>query len=256
MTDVLVLGASGMVGAMVARVLAENPRLRVTRATRSLTGDDGIRFDVEVDSIAALLSGRRYGWIVNAAGVVEPLIDEWEPASVARAMAVNATFPHRLAAAALEEGSRVIEIGTDGVFSGTRPPYDEDAPHDAQGVYGRSKSCGVVRAPNVVNLRCSVVGPESPPPRSFLGWALSLPNGARIPGYTNHRWNGVTSLHLAKLCEAALASDRLDLPPTLHIVPADAVSKAELLRLALSAFGRDDIVVSAERAPEAVDRTR
>jgi dTDP-4-dehydrorhamnose reductase len=254
MTDVLVLGASGMVGGMVARVLAENPRLNVTPAARRLAGEEGVSFDAERDSIAAILSRRRYDWIVNAAGVVKPLIDEEDPASGARAMAVNATFPRRLADAALEGGSRVVQIGTDGVFSGAEGPYAEDAPHDARDVYAHSKSGGEVSAAHVLNLRCSIVGPERPPARSLLGWALSQPEGARITGYTNHRWNGVTSLHFAKLCEAVIASD-LDLPPTLHVVPADIVSKAELLELALSAFGRDDVVLSAEPAAAAADRT-
>jgi len=255
MTEVLVLGANGMLGEPVARVLADDARLEVFRAARGPSADDVLPFDARDESIAGLLSERRYDWVVNAVGVLKRLIDESDPASVANAVAVNATFPRRLAAAALEQGSRVIQIATDGVFAGGRAPYDEDAPHDADGVYERSKSRGEVRAPHVLNLRCSIVGREHPPARSLLGWALTQPEGARIPGYTNHLWNGVTTLQFAELCAAVITSDGLDLPSTLHVVPADAVSKADLLRLALSAFGRDDVMVAPEPAPVPVDRT-
>jgi dTDP-4-dehydrorhamnose reductase len=246
-----------MLGGMVAWVLAADPELNVTSAAREAGRDDAIRFDAEEDgSIERVLARGPYDWIVNAVGVLKPLIDEADPASVARAVAVNATFPNRLAAAARQTGSRIIQIATDGVFSGGDAPYAEDTPHDAEGVYERSTSDGEIDAPHVLNLRCSIVGTEERrPPRSLLGWALSQPKGATIAGYTNHRWNGVTTLHFAKLCRGVISEGGPHLPSPLHVVPADAVSKAELLELALSAFERTDVTVSAEAAPVAVDRT-
>jgi dTDP-4-dehydrorhamnose reductase len=244
-----------MLGRMVADVLGQNPELNVTSAARRPSGGNVISFDAEHDSVEPLIVDGRHEWIINAVGVIEPRIDESDPASVARAIAVNAAFPHRLAAAARQQRARVIQIATDGVFSGSSAPYDEAARHDADGVYARSKSLGEVRASNVVELRCSVIGPEDPPARSLLGWALSQPPGGRIPGYTNHRWNGLTTLSFAKLCEGVILERGLNLPSPLHVVPGDAVTKAELLRLAVSAFGRDDVTVGDEPAPVAVDRT-
>jgi dTDP-4-dehydrorhamnose reductase len=257
LTDVLVLGASGMLGGMVARVLDGEPQLNVTRAARASAGEATIPFDAEQEgSVERLLASARWDWLVNAVGVIKPLIDETDPACVARATAVNETFPQRLAAGAERAGSRVIQIATDGVFSGRSAPYDEETRHDADGVYERSKSGGEVSAPHVLNLRCSIIGPEGwREPRSLLGWALSQPSGARISGYTNHRWNGVTSLHFARLCRGVILAGGLDLPWLLHVVPADTVSKAELLELALQAFGRTDVTASAEPGPIPVDRT-
>ena len=241
-----------MLGGMVVRVLASHPALEVVASTRR-GGNAALEFDSSRDSIAELLDSAHCDWIVNAIGILDNRIDEDDPQSVATAIDTNATFPNRLAAAA--GGRRVIQISTDGVFSGRNAPYDERAPHDAVGVYARSKSLGVVSSPAFVNLRCSIIGPEEPPASSLLGWALSHPPGATITGYTNHRWNGITTYHFAKLCAATILGDDLDLPVVLHAVPGDAVDKAELLRLLLSAFGRNDVTVVADPAPAPADRT-
>jgi dTDP-4-dehydrorhamnose reductase len=246
MTKVLVLGAQGMLGSMVARVLRERSELDVVAMARA-------DFDVVQEPIGPLLDRGRFEWIVNAVGVIKRHIDEHAADSIEHAVAVNALFPHSLAAESAKRGQRVIQIATDGVFSGLRAPYDESAPHDATDVYGKTKSLGEVPAPHVVHLRCSIIGPERSPPSSLLGWALSSPPRAQLPGYERQRWNGVTTLHFAEICAAVIAGAQA--PWIQHIVPADSVSKAELLELALLAFGRDDVVVSRQPGPEAIDRT-
>ena len=131
------------------------------------------------------------------------------------------------------------------MFSGRNAPYDEAAPHDAVGVYARSKSLGEPRSPNCVTLRCSIIGPEKAPAKSLLGMILSQPPGAVITGHTNHHWNGVTTLHLARLCAAVIQDHAGSFPPVQHVVPGDAVSKAELIGLCIQAFGRNDLILSS-----------
>ena len=253
MTRVLVLGANGMLGSMVSRVLVANPLLELVTTTRR-GGNGSVAFEVGRSSIAELLDSVRCDWVVNALGVLDRQIDEGDPACVASAIDVNALFPHRLAAA-VGPGQRVINVATDGVFSGRNAPYDEHASGDADGVYARTKSLGEVRSPHVVNLRCSIIGPERPPAKSLLGWAVSQPADATITGYVNHQWNGLTTLHFAKVCSAVISGGDHGLPSTLHIVPGDSVSKAELLRLGLEAFSRSDVTVVPEPAAVPVDRT-
>jgi dTDP-4-dehydrorhamnose reductase len=237
MPSVLVLGAHGMLGRAVAAELRA-AGLEVLAPARS-------EFDARRDDPAAL---PRADWVVNAIGLLRSRIDEADPASVRAAFEVNAEFPRRLA----ETGARVVHITSDAVFSGAGgAPYDERAPHDAVDAYARSKSEGEVDAPHVVNLRCSIVGPEPPPGRSLLAWLLGQPRGARVDGYANHRWNGLTTLHLARLIRAAIHG--APLPGVLHVVPADEVTKAELLSLLAQAFGREDLDVVPVDAPEAVD---
>ena len=254
MTGVLILGSSGMLGSMLVRVLGMNPSLHVNHTSRDPDDRGGLPFDVIDDSIDEVLGRGNWDWVINAIGATKPRIDDRDPKSVALATELNAKFPHRLAAAA-RPGQRIIAISTDGVFSGTAGPYDEAAIPDAHDLYGRSKAKGELTDRGVVQLRCSIIGPETHGPSSLLEWALSQPRGAQISGYTNQRWNGITTWHFAKLCEGLIVGDVGELPSPLHVVPANTVSKAELLRLSLRAFGRTDVKVSPVPADEGVDRT-
>lgn len=241
MPRVLILGADGMLGSMLTAVIGGAESTTVTPVSRAADG-----FDARSADLDRLLRECDCDWVVNAIGILRGRIDESDPASVAEAFAVNAEFPQRLAAAAAP-GQRIVQIGTDAVFAGAAGPHDEADAVDPLDAYGQSKAAGEVSAPQVLNLRCSIVGRTPGRPSSLLDWVLDQPRGATISGYTDQLWNGLTTLHLARLIAAAIAEPPPDLPPVLHLVPADALSKADLLELALTRFGRDDVTV--ERGP-------
>jgi dTDP-4-dehydrorhamnose reductase len=259
---VLVLGGTGMLGSMVTEVLAEAPDLEVTSTARTQVQTRAAAacaasvvwrtLDLEADTAALDLSG--FAWIVSCVGLIKPHIREEEPASVGRAIRLNALLPVRLAEAARAAGARLLLVATDCVWSGGRGAYVETDAHDALDVYGRTKSLGEVRAEGVHHLRCSFVGPERGRRTSLLEWFLGQPRGARVTGFTDHRWNGVTSLALARVV-LGIVRGELELPHLQHLVPADAVSKEELLRLFARAYGRDDVMIQAGPGPSPVDRT-
>ena len=190
--------------------------------------------------------------MINAVGVIKPYIRDTDSCQVERAVRVNALFPHLLARAAARCDARVIQIATDCVYSGARGGYVESDLHDAQDAYGKTKSLGEVRHEAVYNLRCSIIGPESRGHRSLLDWFRLQPAGATVPGYANHRWNGVTTLAFARLC---LGLVREGGPQRIHVIPADQVSKAELLGVVREAYARQDITIAPENTPIAIDRT-
>ena len=252
---VLVLGGRGMLGSTVTAVLREEGFDVADTATASGPDDGPARhvFDATRDDLGELLDRAGPGWVVNAIGILKPGIDQDEPLSVARAEAVNAEFPWRLAREAEDRGQRVIHISTDAVFAGDRGPYDERATPDAAHVYGRTKGRGEASGANVLNLRCSLVG-DPAHLDSLLGWALGHKPGSAVPGYTNHRWNGVSTVAFARVCAGAIR-DGSKPPSPLHLVPADAVNKAELLGLAVDAFGRDDLEIAPTEADPSQDLT-
>ena len=210
---VVVLGASGMLGWVVLRELAADESLDVFASVRDESGAALARRvapgvacraldaeDVTVEALSDALDAA--SWAINAIGVIKPYIKEDEAASVERALRVNALFPHRLARAAERTGCRVLQIATDCVYSGARGDYRESDAHDALDVYGKTKSLGEVHSPMVHHLRCSIIGPELQHHMSLLDWFLGQPEGASLQGFVNHRWNGVTTLHFARLCRA------------------------------------------------------
>jgi dTDP-4-dehydrorhamnose reductase len=203
-------------------------------------------------SLADLL--KHYDWVINAIGVIKPYIHDDNAVEVERAIRVNAQFPYILAHAAQATGCRVIQIATDCVFSGALGSYGESAPHDALDAYGKTKSLGEVRSSMVFHLRCSIVGPEPRAHVSLLDWFLRQPTHSQLNGYTNHSWNGITTLHFARLCHGIMAAD-MDPRPLHHVIPADVVSKAHLLEQFARAYGRADVTIVPADAKVRVDRT-
>lgn len=268
---VLVLGVTGMLGSMVDVYLRSTTRYDVHGTARKIeTGRASgppspadYAFDAERDDTAALeriIEDVHPEFTINCIGIIKPYCRDDDPAGIRRAIIVNALFPHRLAAAAERVGARVLQIATDCVFSGRTGNYDERAPHDALDAYGKTKSLGEVRAANVLHLRTSIVGPERSRSASLLEWFMSQPEGATVPGFDNHRWNGVTTLQFAELCcriidEGPKYFDALVATALVHhVVFNEAVTKYELLQMLARIFTKD---VHVERVASGapVDRT-
>lgn len=263
---VLVLGASGQLGSAIARVLSSDDGFTV-RATARNTAllprlkalaprAQWLAFDAlgpgSHAHLAELMAGQQ--WVVNAIGVIKQRIDPGSPASIERTMRVDLELPAVLGSIALREGGRVLQIATDCVFSGATGGYTEAAAHDTHETYGQIKSRGEVRAERVHHLRCSIVGRELGPPVSLLGWFLSQPRGAVVRGFVNHRWNGLSALHFARLA-AAIIEGGVPLGHIQHLVPGDVMTKCDLLRLFARTFGREDIVIEPFATPTAIDRS-
>jgi len=205
--DVFVLGHRGMLGQTVARYLAEQGYDIVT-SDRRYTG-------MPDDSLIEALRSSSARVIVNCIGVLRP-----DP----MLMAVDALLPWEVAGL----GRLVIHPSTDCVFRGDRGWYSVEDPPDAittdgRGFYGLAKRMGEVHASNVVILRASIMAPSG----GTLGWFLS--QSGPIDGWTDHVWNGITTLAWARLAAAALVGD---IPPGLHQpTTAETITKYDLLRL-------------------------
>ncbi len=265
MASVLVLGGSGMLGSTVVDWLARDGSLSVgatvrvqgylERGRKVLPGVRWHLLDVGEDSSSALrpvVEG--YEWIINAIGVHKRFIHDDNQAEVERAIRINAFFPYRLASLAERYSARVLQIETDCVYSGKDGHYAEDAPHDPLDAYGKTKSLGEVKSSNVFHLRCSVVGPELKNHVSLLGWFLRQPLGAKVTGFSNHRWNGVTSLCFARICHGIIKYN-VKLPHLHHLVPADEMTKAEMLGEFAREYRREDIRIESTETPVPIDRT-
>jgi dTDP-4-dehydrorhamnose reductase len=74
-----------------------------------------------------------------------------------------------------------------------------------------------------------------------------------LKGFTNHRWNGITTLAFAKICHGIMLQG-IELSQVQHITPLDVVSKYYLLHHVACFYGREDIQLDAVEAPVAVDR--
>jgi dTDP-4-dehydrorhamnose reductase len=241
---VFVFGPGGMLGHAVVRQLRQN-NFEVVTVGR--TGAD-VRFDAEVQSVFELpieLGPKDY--VINCIGLISHLIDETSADSRALARRLNSELPNDLADWAASADAKMIQIATDCVFSGAVGAYSEDSHHDASDVYGLSKSAGEVDASHVLNLRCSIVGRELSQKLSLLEWVLGQPHGAKVPGFTDRIWNGITTLAFAKILGGILLSGGFFVG-TQHVVPTGSVTKAELLSLMANSFDRADLQVVPQQS--------
>jgi len=262
---VIVLGGSGMLGSMVVDYLSRVPDLGVAATVRTealaakcseqLSDVSWRLFDADALDLwnaLALIDG--HDWVINAIGITKPLIHDDNAFEVERAIRINSRLPYLIARRAQANGARVLQIATDCVYSGSKGGYVESDVHDALDVYGKTKSLGEVRGPHVHHLRCSIIGPEPKEHKFLLDWFLGQPPNASVSGYVNHRWNGVTTLHFARICHGIIA-DNITGPHLQHVIPSGEITKCELLQCFARHFHREDVSIAPTEAAVVVDRT-
>jgi dTDP-4-dehydrorhamnose reductase len=234
---VLVFGPSGMLGHEVVRVLRLSG-LEVATAGRT---DAEIPFDAgSSDFYNSQLTG--FGYIVNCIGLTTHHINVDDTEDTNKARALNTEFPEQLTRFAEENGSKVIQIATDCVYSGSKGSYVESDIHDAVDVYGITKSAGEIASGSVMHIRCSIIGRELKDKKSLLEWVISQPENSEIPGFTDRLWNGITTTAFAKVVLGIIQDDGFR-SGTWHLVPKGSVSKFELVSLIARNLGRTDIRV-------------
>lgn len=247
MARVLVIGAAGLLGQESVRALLAHGHDVVG------TGRDGqqgrFQFDIELDPPAELFL-QPIDLVVNCAGVLASEIDERNPATMRRAEAVNAVFPHKLAAAAEARGARLVHVSTDAVFRADTNRCLEDDDRLAQDAYGASKRRGEPLSSNAISLRCSFVGRDPRRHRGLLEWLIAQPSGAGVDGYVDQAWNGLASGQVAAVCaglvDGALFERARAEGPVHHVFEDPPLTKYELLDLCVRTFGLPLIVAPVE----------
>jgi dTDP-4-dehydrorhamnose reductase len=257
-SKVLVLGSTGMLGHVMTRVL-RNEGLEVVGASRRGNRPESkgpeIQFDVKnFQNIEEFISREKFTYVINCVGMIKQVIDEGSTTSRTNAVQINTDFPVHLNSLAHAFDFRLIQIGTDCVFSGETGSYSESSNHSPVDLYGRTKSLGEVVGRNSLILRTSIIGPEINSDKSLLEWFLSTPKHSRVNGYLNHIWNGLTTLHFSKLVYGIISTDDFT-GGLFHVVPQDRCSKYELLDTIRESFSRNDIGIDPVTSHESIDRT-
>jgi dTDP-4-dehydrorhamnose reductase len=264
-TKVAILGCTGMLGSITVDWFAKSGNFELITTYRdeqeaksfksTYPNIDFRKLDAEKASLDKIVESiRGADWVINAIGIIKPYIHDDNAHEVERAIRVNSLFPHLLAKAAEKTKGKIIQIATDCVYSGEKGKYIENDLHDALDVYGKTKSLGEAYFGNIYHLRCSIIGPELKAHLSLMDWFLGQPKAAELNGFTNHQWNGLTTLHFARICQGIIEENLL-FEHSQHVVPGNLISKANLLRSFAKEFNREDIVINDVEAPKVIDRT-
>ena len=235
---------------MVRLYLARDAGLRVNWTSRRQESG-ALLFQAESPHSLRDLAAKRagYDYAINCIAVLKNAAEDSGPQGAAAAHQINAVFPHDLARIAAEIDCKLVHVSTDGVFApNSGPCLESDVPAPTD-LYGCTKLLGEPSAPNAFTIRCSIIGPNPVKKTGLFEWVIGQPREARIKGYDDQLWRGVTTMQFAQLC-ARVFRDELfvrlrEESAVHHFCPNAAVTKFQLVQ-ALSRRFRPDLLV--ERA--------
>ena len=218
---ILILGSNGMLGQMVYKYFSS-------------------KYDVEVYNKRFTIENRRVfleeikGFgdciIINCIGRIKQ-----KSSNIFDLYFVNSILPFDLANG-INEGQTLIQPSTDCVYSGTNNSfYNSSNIPDAIDDYGWSKALGekaILNKDNCYLIRVSIIGSDNTAsPKGLLGWFLSNNDNEIIQGYTDHWWNGITTLEWCKKVELLVFKDenRENSGRILQLATIEKHSKFELI---------------------------
>jgi len=221
---ILVLGATGMAGHMIALSFQENNHEVTTLSRKPFKYGDHILGDVtDFNFLKRIITTGKYDAVINAVGILNSQA-ELNPA---KAVLLNSYLPHYLSDLTKKRNTRIIQMSTDCVFSGQTGGYTEKSLRDGKSFYDRSKALGELDNDKDLTFRNSIIGPDLN--RDGIGlfnWFMQQTDVTL--GYTKAIWTGVTTLTLAQAMEQALVENLTGL---YHLVNGETISKYKLLHL-------------------------
>jgi dTDP-4-dehydrorhamnose reductase len=241
MMRVFVVGHRGMLGHVVARYFRE-VGFEVLTSEKRYTG-------VPSDALVSDVIQSDADWVVNAIAKSAKT-----SASTEEMMRINAQFPVHLKSF-LGSNQQMIHASSDGVFSGKTGNYTVNARRDADDAYGVSKILGEIVAEEgkSIVLRTSIIGPEIGAGSSLFAWFFR--QTGTIQGFTNHFWNGVTTLEWAKVATEVINRGLRPNHPILQPAVKEVCSKFELLETLNSVFAKNLQIKPIEEPTRRIDRS-
>ncbi|WP_068976664.1 MULTISPECIES: dTDP-4-dehydrorhamnose reductase family protein [Aeromonas] len=255
--NVLILGATGMLGYSLFSNLADYAELTVKGTVRNIDGkqeffekyQDRLLLGIDVTDIASIeqaIIEAKPDVVFNCIGLIKQ--HDIAKQHVA-AIEINALLPHQLAALCDQYGSRLIHFSTDCVFDGKQGMYQEADLPTATDLYGKSKCLGEVNYGRHLTLRTSIIGHELDSAVSLVDWFLSQ-RGA-VKGFSKAVFSGLPTCYIAKL----LADNILNKPDLcgLYHLSVEPIDKHSLISLVAEIYGKS--IEINESAQLVIDRS-
>ncbi len=242
----LVLGANGMIGHVMFRVLSQHQdwvvfgteRTRSPSQSRSAITSKNMLTGIDLtcpDSLTKLFAQVKPDVVVNCAGLTKHLPDSND---ALKALPINSLLPHRLADLCQLSNARLIHVSTDCVFSGEKGNYLETDRPDATDLYGKSKDLGEVIDRNAITLRTSTIGHELYSHHGLLEWFLLQ---SSCKGYRKAIFSGLPSVEFARVVRDVVIPNKA--LKGLYQVGANPIDKNTLLNMIANQYGKQiDII--------------
>lgn len=257
---ILILGATGLLGNVMFRFLSKDKSLDVRGTIRRVALMKYFKPEL-VPHLNVIENLESANQLINLLDVTKPdvvinciAVSRLDFQNYAKLINIFSVLPKRLRLLCIQRDIRLIQISSDGVFSGKRGGYSEDDLPDAEDFYGVSKLLGEVDGPGALTLRTSMFGPDLTAQNGLLSWFLAQDNECRC--YVNAIFSGFPTVVLAQIVrDVVLPNEGLH---GIYHLASEPISKFDLLALVRQQYRKqiqmipDDSVVidrslSAER---------
>ena len=215
---IILFGATGMLGKYVLLILKEKYEvICILRSDYDIIKDSNLKLENLLNSID------KTDVVINCSGLI-PQNTNNKNNNLRDYIKINSIFPNTLNEICNKLNCNFIHVTTDCVFSGLKGNYNENDIHDSNTYYGITKSLGENEKATII--RTSIIGEELYNKNSLLEWLINNKN-KKINGYTNHFWNGITCLTLAKIIKNII-DNNLYWKGVRHIYSPDSLTKYDL----------------------------
>ena len=238
--NILVLGATGLLGSKVFNILNDKKEFNVYVTIRN----ENIKFlfkpmlrkklilceDIlNQENLYKIFNITKPTIVINCISLDQKL---YKHKSTLDFIPIYSLLPHRLLNLCSLNGARLIHISSDGVFSGDKGQYTEDEKPDASDIYGLSKILGEINVPHAITLRTSIIGHELHYGNGLISWFLSQQDSCIC--YSNVIFSGFPAVILAHIiCDYVIPNPNLF---GIYHIASTPISKFDLLKLVAKVY--------------------
>jgi len=241
--NILVLGATGMLGHTVFQLLSERPDWGVYGTVRN--PDVKKIFPVELSKklvlcgdlksqseLAGIFNQLKPDIVINCLSIAKELLKSVDTLEFIQNYSL---LPQRLSWLCKESNARLVQISSDGVFSGKEGGYIESDFPDAEDIYGISKLLGEVYCSNAITIRTSIIGHGLQSKNGLLEWFLAQENSCNC--FTRAIFSGLPTVVLAQVIRDIIIPSP-DLTGLYHIA-SKPISKFDLLSMVAKRYKKN-----------------
>ncbi len=198
---IIVLGHKGMLGQMVLKYFKKKVKKVITLDTY-FNYNNRFKFIEEIKK-------HNNSIVINCIGKIKQKTDNNDEIVFSNTILpielTNTLFPNQI----------LIHPSTDCIFDGKiKTEYPKNHIANAEDTYGWSKQMAesvLLNRNNTIIFRVSFIGLDnSENPKGLLSWFLSNSPNSKLKGFTNHFWNGITSLEFCHQIEKELLNIKND----------------------------------------------
>lgn len=216
-----------MLGSITIQYLREQGYV-VTGISKTKESEGLVRLDAaDEKAISGFLDENSFDVIINCAAILVGASERQK----SEAVRLNAWLPHFLEERSMQRGMYLIQVSTDGVFSGKGGEYSEHTFCDPESFYGKSKLLGEVSS-GALTVRSGFWGADiNLNGTGLFHWFMQQEEP--VSGYSRAYFNGVSNLEFARFADAAIQNRWTGI---YHLCASEPISKFDFLSLQSEIF--------------------